>query len=243
MAPSAQQEIQQSLILTQQDIRTLTIMGIYAGVIFVLWNFPYLKYLLHPFKLIVTALHEFGHASTGKCTGAKIKSIEVDADTGGVTHMQGGNPYVTLPAGYLGTALFGGLMVFAGFDILASKIVGAIIGVCFLATLYWAKGWIARILAVVYCGAVAFLWWFQSGEYLPYIVLFLGVMCCLQSLWDFQGLILFKHPQSDATKYAELDQCCPAQVWGFIWCIVGLAVMAFCALLGVMAFNNVPLTQ
>lgn len=35
-----------------------------------------------PFKIITVALHEFGHASAGCCTGAKVISIEVNPDEG-----------------------------------------------------------------------------------------------------------------------------------------------------------------
>lgn len=158
-----QNEFQQRLILTDEDKTTLYIMAGYAAGIFILWNFPYLKYILHPFKLVVTALHEFSHAIVGKCTGAKIMAIEIDNDTGGVTKMRGGNQWLSLPAGYIGSSFWGGVMVFAGFNTLASKIVGSIIGACFLLVLWWSKGIIPKILAFLYIGLIAFLWWLEDG--------------------------------------------------------------------------------
>jgi hypothetical protein len=128
------------------------------------------------------------------------------------------------------------MMVFAGFNVLASKIAACIIGVAFLATLYWAKNWIARLMPVLYAGLVAGFWIWDDGTNLPYVVLFLGVMCSLQSLWDFQGLMFHKHPESDASKFAELCGCCPAQCWGFIWMVIGLALMCGFALLGIVVF-------
>lgn len=185
---------------------------------------------------VVTVLHEFGHAIVGKCTGAKINAIKINDDTSGVTEMRGGNQYLTLPAGYLGTSFLGGLMVFAGFDILASKVVAVLIALTFLLTLYWARNWIARVLPVLCTALLAVLWWYKEGMYLPYAVLFLGVMCALQSLWDFQGLVMYKHPDSDATKFAELCMCCPGQVWGFIWLMIALVFMCGWAMLGVVVF-------
>lgn len=38
-------------------------------------------------QLITVALHEFGHAAAGCCTGAKIEGIKVDPEEGGVTTM------------------------------------------------------------------------------------------------------------------------------------------------------------
>ena len=110
----------------------------------------------------------------GKLTGAKIEAIEIDADTGGVTRMRGGNQFLSLPAGYLGSSLVGGMMVFAGFNLLASKIISVLIGISFLAVLYWAQNWIARVVSLLYVGMICFSWWFEQGLILTYIVLFLG---------------------------------------------------------------------
>jgi hypothetical protein len=241
MAPldtfSSPQNAQDSLtILSDDDKTTLYFIAGYSVGIFILWNFPILQHLLTPFKLLVTAVHEFGHASVGFCTGGRIHSLKIELNTEGCTQMKGGNPYLALPAGYLGSSFYGGLMVFAGFNIIASKVVAIILGICFLLVLYWAKNWLTRIISVLFMGAMGVLWWFEGGKYLPYAILFVGVMCSLQSLWDFQGLIFFKHPQSDATKFAELCGCCPGQVWALIWMLIGLVLMAGFAILGVMVF-------
>lgn len=37
--------------------------------------------------MLTIAFHEFGHAFSGLCTGAKIKSIQLDPREGGVTLM------------------------------------------------------------------------------------------------------------------------------------------------------------
>lgn len=54
-------------------------------------------------QMLIVAIHEFSHAATGCCTGAKIKSISLDPREGGVTMMAGGIAAITLPAGYLGS--------------------------------------------------------------------------------------------------------------------------------------------
>jgi hypothetical protein len=41
---------------------------------------------------------------------------------GGLTKMRGGIQACTLPAGYLGSSLIGALLIFAGFDTVASKV-------------------------------------------------------------------------------------------------------------------------
>ncbi|KAJ3379127.1 hypothetical protein HDU92_006901, partial [Lobulomyces angularis] len=105
---------------TQEQLKTIYILCAYVVIIGIFWNVKYLKEILYPFKLITVALHEFGHASCGLCTGAKIVSITVEPNQGGVTTMRGGIQACSLPAGYLGSSFWGILMIFAGFNILAS---------------------------------------------------------------------------------------------------------------------------
>ena len=52
-------------------------------------------------QVLTVAFHESGHALTGLCTGARIESIELDPELGGLTTMRGGIQCITLPAGML----------------------------------------------------------------------------------------------------------------------------------------------
>ena len=42
--------------------------------------------------------------------------------------MRGGNPYITLPAGYIGSAFWGSLMVFGGFSTVCSRVAAVCVG-------------------------------------------------------------------------------------------------------------------
>lgn len=88
----------------------------------VLWNVPYLKLIIYPFKLLTVAFHEFSHAIVGLITGAKIVSVKLDPNEGGATVMKGGISYLSLPAGYLGSSFIGAAMIACAFDIRASKV-------------------------------------------------------------------------------------------------------------------------
>ena len=135
--------------------------------------------------MLVIAFHEFGHAITACCTGGRVKSISLDPREGGVTHMQGGISAITLPAGYLGSSLIGALLIFCGFDIVASKIASIVLGVCFLLTLWWArKDWLTIITILLAVGLLVACWFIKHAEALKYVVLFIGVMSSLYSVWD-----------------------------------------------------------
>ncbi|KAI9143135.1 peptidase M50B-like-domain-containing protein [Paraphysoderma sedebokerense] len=209
---------------TQEQITTFYIIAAYAVAILFLWNLPYLKNILMPFKLVTVALHEFGHALAGKCTGAKIQSIVVNPDEGGCTTMRGGRACCTLPAGYIGSNTFGALLIFAGFDSTASKVASVILGLCLLVVLYWAKNWLTRGLTIFFGGLIVLFWFYPANAAgLRYFVLFMGVMSCLYSLWDIvEDLVVRKVHSSDASRFAEEFGCFPAQVWGVIWFLISL---------------------
>jgi len=136
-------------------------------------------------QMLVIAFHEFGHAITACCTGGKVESISLDPREGGVTHMRGGISALTLPAGYLGSSLIGALLIFCGFDIVASKVASIVLGVCFLLTLWWARrDWLTIVTVLLAVGLLVACWFIAHAEALKYVVLFIGVMSALYSVWD-----------------------------------------------------------
>ena len=179
----------------------------------------------------------------GLCTGAKILGITLDPDEGGATKMKGGNPYMTLPAGYIGSSFWGALMVFAGFNTFASKVVCVGVGIALLIILFAAKNWLARIMTIVFMGLGAFLWWFENAYYLRYFILFLGVMSCMYSLFDIvEDLISRRVNESDASKYAKLccHGCLGPRVWGFIWFIISFLFLAGAIIAALVVFKEDP---
>lgn len=157
------------------DQRTLIIVAcIYVVAIILLWNLPYVKVIIYPFKLLTVGFHEFGHAAMGVLTCAKVESIHLDPNEGGVTKMRGGIPALTLPAGYLGSSLIGAAMIATSFDVRAAKVMTIVIGVFFLLTLWWArKDWLSWVLLLCMAGLIVAFWFIAHGIALQFLVLFI----------------------------------------------------------------------
>ncbi|TNY23297.1 peptidase M50B-like-domain-containing protein [Rhodotorula diobovata] len=218
---------------------TLGVIGAYAVVITILWNLPVVHWVLWPFKLLVVAFHEFSHAAVGCCTGAKVKSITLDPREGGCTMMAGGVGALTLPAGYLGSSLIGALLVFCGFDVVASKVASIVVGVMFLLTLWWGKrDWLTILTILLATGLIVACWFIAHGVALRFYMLFLGVMNSLYSLYDIcDDLIFRKVNESDASVFAKRyggSSVC----WGVLWFIVSLAFLAVGIVAGLAAFKD-----
>jgi uncharacterized membrane protein len=65
-------------------------------------------------------------------------------------------------------------MIFAGFNVFASKVASVLLGLIMLLTLYWAKNWVARVSTVLFIGLIVALWFIQEAVGLRYFVLFMG---------------------------------------------------------------------
>ena len=83
-----------------------------TGVVFILWNIPQLSFILYPFRLFVTFVHEAGHALMASFTGGGVESFTVIANGTGWTKTWGGNRVLILAAGYLGAAFFGAALFY-----------------------------------------------------------------------------------------------------------------------------------
>lgn len=213
----------------------------YTFFIGIVWHVPYFNYILWPFKILTVALHEFSHAFAGILTGAKIVSITLDPNEGGLTKMKGGNPYITLPAGYIGSLFFGSLMTMAGFNTTAAKVASAIVGAAMLVTLFFARNSLAVGTTILAITLFILLWWYENSIYLRFYILFLGVMSSLYSIWDIiEDLILRKVNESDASQYSRI--CCSGafspKFWGVIWLFISLIILALSVAIALLVFKN-----
>ncbi|KAI0062001.1 hypothetical protein BV25DRAFT_1825868 [Artomyces pyxidatus] len=219
---------------------TLIVAGCYVLVIGILWHVPYLNLIIYPFKLLTVGFHEMSHAFMGVLTCAHIHSIELDPDEGGATRMSGGIPWLTLPAGYLGSSFIGAVLIACGFDTNASKIASLVLAGFFLFTLWWARrNLLTWVLILGMSGLIVLFWFVAGGVALRYLVLFIGVMSCLYVLWDvIDDTIARKVNTSDASAFADICGCCPSQVWGVIWLIIAFAFFAAGIIVGLVAFKE-----
>ncbi|KAG2140975.1 peptidase M50B-like-domain-containing protein [Suillus bovinus] len=215
---------------------TLIVAGCYVIIIAILWHVPVLSWIS---ALLTVGFHEMSHAITGILTCATIHSVELDPDEGGETRMSGGIPWITLPAGYLGSSFIGACLIACGFDTNASKIACLVLGVFFLFTLWWARrNWLTWILILGMSGLIVLFWLVADSVALRYFILFVGVMSDLYVLWDvIDDTISRKVNSSDASAFARICGCFPSQVWGVIWLLVAFAFFAAGIIVGLVVFK------
>ena len=96
------------------------------------------------------------------------------------------------------------------------------------------------VLAV---GLLVACWFIAHAEALRFVVLFIGVMSSLYSVWDIcDDLILRKVNSSDASQFAKRYGG-SSQCWGVIWSIISVIFMAAGIVMGIAAFPETTSQQ
>jgi hypothetical protein len=98
--------------LAQKDQRRDLSRAFIAFVIAVmLWQMQGLYFLTQPFRLFVTMIHELGHGLAAALTGGEFLRFEVTERGAGLAYTRGGMRFFVIQAGYLGTAIFGAVLL------------------------------------------------------------------------------------------------------------------------------------
>lgn len=217
----------------KRQFRFLALFGAYFASIWFLWGTPF----VYPIKLFVVLLHEISHGLAAILTGGQVLGIEVTPREGGLCRCPGGNPFLTLSAGYLGSLLWGGAMIWGAerFKSRSAWFVTGIAGVAAVTTLLFVRQPFAAAFGLAFAGGLLIVSR-RAGLVGNRIVLTtLGLTSCLYAVLDIKSDILDR-PEllSDARMLAELTNI-PTVVWGSIW--IAIAV-AFCAVLFRWAFRR-----
>ncbi|KAK8497940.1 hypothetical protein V6N12_057115 [Hibiscus sabdariffa] len=216
----------------------LVTIGVYMVAILLLWR----TFLLTPFKLITVFLHEASHAVACKLTCGHIEGIKVHANEGGVTQTRGGIYWVILPAGYLGSSFWGMTLILASTNLLTARIAAGCFLVALVVVLFYAKNWTLRGLCIGFIILIALVWFLQERttvRILRYVILFIGVMNSLFSVYDiYDDLISRRVNSSDAEKFAEICPCpCNGVGWGFIWGMISFIFLGASVYLGLIILS------
>ncbi|KAK1269090.1 hypothetical protein QJS04_geneDACA017673 [Acorus gramineus] len=220
------------------QVAFLTTIGVFTVAILLLWR----TFLLTPFKLITVFLHEASHAIACKLTCGQVEGIQVHADEGGVTQTRGGIYWLILPAGYLGSSFWGMVLILASTNLVSARIAAGCLAVALLIVLFVAKNWLLRGLCIGFIIFLAVIWVLQEYtklKILRYIILFIGVMNSLFSIYDiYDDTISRRVNSSDAEKFAELCPCpCNGVGWGVIWGLISLMFLCGSMYLGLVILS------
>ena len=202
---------------------------------FALWQTP----AVLPLKLLVVFLHEASHAVAIIATGGEVVTLSVSSDQGGFVLSRGGNRFVALTAGYLGSLVVGLGLLMAATRTIADRKVMAICGAM---TLLIAGLYVREVFALAFgfgTGAVMLLMARYLGHHANDLGLrVIGLASLIYVPYDiFSDTIARSDLRSDARMLAE-EFGGTTVMWGGIWLVISLAMIGWCLRYGLGRSSN-----
>ncbi len=213
------------------DGRQLAGLAAIFVVVWLLWD----TWWVYPLKMLVVLFHEMSHGLAAIATGGSIAGIELVAREGGLCRTIGGNRFLTLSAGYLGSLVWGGLLLIAAARSRIDQAVTAILGsLLLLVALVWVRPLVSFGFAFsLVAGALLLLAGSKAPErFNDYLLKVIGLTSMLYAVLDIKDDILARPHllESDAAQLADRTGV-PTLVWGVLW--MGIAIVAALSLLAV----------
>lgn len=211
--------------------------------VYFLWNSDIFSGLLYPLRLLVTFIHEAGHALAAIVTGGELKEFVVNADGSGFVIPSGGNYYLILPAGYLGTALFGAWLFGMNQRVRSPHYLAQGLGLATvlfsLLLLYFdqfapdawggANTGLAIIIGIATGCALYLLGITQQTLVARWLLNVFALSCSLEALIDLTDLAEHSSTdwilRTDLAKFANLVPIFSVTIWAYIW--IGIALVIF----------------
>lgn len=202
-----------------------------------LWQVPWLGWIAWPFRLFGTFTHELSHGLAAAATGGELQRFVVNPDLSGMAWSAGGIRWIVASAGYIGSAVFGAMLV------LASRVLPARGVLLFLgASLLLLCGLYVRNVFGAVSGLLLGATLVIAGMYLQRawaeaLLLVFAVQSMLEGFGSLIGLFHLSRGgevHTDAHTLAQLSGL-PAPVWAVLWAVASVAVCL--AVLG-MAFRR-----
>jgi hypothetical protein len=190
---------------------------------------PWARFLLYPFKLFSTWVHECGHALMTVLVGGQVMSITIEPDTSGLTRsfVPADRVYrgLVASAGYLGAAVVGCLLMAATRVEKWAHLILQSLGVFMLLTLVlWMRNLFGVGVVLAWGVALIALARRGIGPAPRFLLSLLAIQVALNSVYDIRGLFLLGRGQSDAVTMARLFLA-PPWVWATAWMVMGIAML------------------
>jgi len=194
----------------QLHYRVLAMVVVYGILKFLGGSFGSL--VLYPVTLLVTFLHEFGHAMGAILTGGGVEGMQINPDGSGYTVSRGGSPGVILMGGYMGSAIFGNLLFRIGVrhKALTQATLLTLGAIMALAGIVWFESFESTV--ILFAFAVSLFFIARKTNWDQDVLIFLGVAAVLYIIQDFNV-----GPQSDLVMYEKVVGIFPSQVWMYLW--------------------------
>ncbi|MBV1909420.1 MAG: M50 family metallopeptidase [Kangiellaceae bacterium] len=201
----------------------ITLLSIIA--IFFLWN----SIVLYPLKILVVFFHESSHAIATLLTGGKIISFEMAAQAGGQVISSGGNRFITLSSGYLGSMLWGVTIFSVAVATNVDRFMMALLGSLLIITSFlFSSNSFAILFGIIMGIAMLLSAKFLSMNINDSLLRIIGLTSMLYVPLDiYSDTIARSHLRSDAFMLAQ-EFGGTTIIWGSVWLFASILLIVLC---------------
>ncbi|MDB5083061.1 MAG: hypothetical protein JWP00_4985 [Chloroflexi bacterium] len=198
-------------------------------VVVLLWWTPF----LFPFRIFTTAAHEVSHSLSSIIMGGGAGDIKLFWNGGGVAQVGITGTLgaiVVYSAGYLGSVIFGGMLLLESKKATTRRrVLWAITGGLILVTAFFIRDVSSLIMVAIVAGLAGLAAYRAPNIIVTFIINVLALLSCLYSLMDLFFLIIsntnpFHTGFNDAVGLATYTGI-PAIIWAVAWGLVGAFMM------------------
>jgi hypothetical protein len=200
--------------------------------ILVLWRLPYVSTLVYPLRLLGTFVHELAHGLTALGTGGEFRRFTVEPDLSGLAWSAGGWRWMVSSAGYVGSTLFGGVLMLLATRGVPSRallmIGGVLLGVLcafFVRNVFGVVTGLSLAAVLVLAG-----FWLKEN-WADGVLMVISLQLILDACNSLVYLIRISGDDTVRTDALNMAQATgvPAVVWACVWMVFS-QVMLFVVL-------------
>lgn len=210
-----------------------------------LWFIPFAEFLMYPFKLFVTFIHEGSHVIASIITMSGVQSLAVHPDTSGVVMSAPDSKLAALiisSAGYLGATAYGALLlvlirraVAARVVLIASAVFVLVMALFFGMALPFLNATSPNvslisipftvISGVVIAAGLFAVAKFASQRVATFFLSFLAVQCVLNALSDLKTVTYLSSPLTNGVVHTDaVNMAAVTGVPGIFWTLIWIGV-------------------
>jgi len=218
------------------------IMVIMTVITIVISFLPLVGNLTHPFKIFATFMHEISHAIATVITGGSIAShsLTVRWDGSGEVGHLGGWDFIIGSAGYIGTTVFGCLMMLLAKSRKLAKPVLVSAGLLVLGfTLVYGATFGTYVMGIVAAASLFAVVGLASKRAAYFFMSFMSLQTLLNAVYDIKVLFGPHVGDSDAEILARLYPVAPF-IWSSAWLLISGGMLFFVLMNYYKMFKNAP---
>lgn len=206
-------------------MKQLIYLAFLLGLINLCWEYP----ILYPLKLLVVFFHESSHALATILTGGTVAELVINPQQGGHVISQGGNQFIIISAGYLGSLLWGVAIFIATVKSRYDKMIMMVLGLTvILITVILSSSVFSWIFGLLSGAAMLLMAKYLADKYNDFALRLIGLTSMMYAPLDiYSDTISRSHLQSDAYFLAEHTGG-TTLFWGSVWILISMMVIFYC---------------